>query len=85
VLDSTGATIGVVGQGSQVYARVPAEQGTLTVKWSQRREDQCSINYDIKGLDVRAPLLHLDAPCTPIRAAASAAATAPELRHGELQ
>lgn len=79
VLDGTGATIGVVGQGSQVYARVPVDQGTLTVKWSERREDQCAINYDVRNRDSRAPLVRLTAACNPLPSVASKA-PAPQRR-----
>lgn len=82
VLDSSGATIGVVGQGSQVYARVPSDQGTLTVKWSERREDQCALTYDIRAMDLRAPLLHFDGRCVPVEPEAAVVADA---KQGEAQ
>ncbi|MGF6852582.1 outer membrane usher protein [Paraburkholderia sp. CI3] len=64
VLDSTGAAIGMVGQGGQVYARVPEDRGTLTVKWGERSEDQCAIAYDTTGQD-SAPIIRMSAKCTP--------------------
>jgi len=69
VLDDTGAVIGVVGQGSQAYARVPADHGTLTLKWGERDEDQCTIDYDLKGTDPKAPITRLEAQCQPLHAA----------------
>ncbi|RQH04767.1 fimbrial biogenesis outer membrane usher protein [Paraburkholderia dinghuensis] len=80
VLDDTGAVIGVVGQGSQAYARVPADHGTLTLKWGERDEDQCMIDYDLKGTDPKAPITRLEAQCKPLNVAAptvAAPATAP--------
>lgn len=68
VLDSTGAAIGMVGQGGQVYARVPADRGTLTVKWGEHREDQCAIAYDTTGQD-SAPIIRMSARCTPLESA----------------
>jgi outer membrane usher protein len=85
VFDSTGAAIGVVGQGSQVYARVPAEQGVLNIKWSDRRDDQCWIAYDIKGMNSKAPLLRLDAPCLLNQPAMPTVAAASKPKHGAAQ
>jgi outer membrane usher protein len=78
VLDDTGAVIGVVGQGSQAYARVPADHGTLTLRWGERDEDQCAIDYDLKDTDPKAVMTRLEAQCRPIHGAATTAApTAP--------
>ncbi|WP_179401487.1 fimbria/pilus outer membrane usher protein [Burkholderia guangdongensis] len=72
VRDGTGATIGVVGQGGQVYARVPDQQGSLTVKWGDRREEQCAIDYRLNGQDSKALITRFDARCTPIETTALA-------------
>jgi outer membrane usher protein len=74
VMDETAAIIGIVGQGSQAYARVIADRGTLTVKWGDRDEDQCTIDYDLNGTDPKAPITLLEAPCKPVRAAVPAVA-----------
>jgi outer membrane usher protein len=63
VLDSTGATIGVVGQGNQVYARVPDDRGTLTVKWGERKEDLCVISYDLKTADAKNVMQRFEGKC----------------------
>ncbi|WP_245644129.1 fimbria/pilus outer membrane usher protein [Paraburkholderia oxyphila] len=70
VLNSDGAAIGMVGQGGQVYARVPSERGVVTVKWGGRHEDQCTIPYDVSGQDPKAALVNLTAGCAPIEASA---------------
>ncbi|MFC4703886.1 fimbria/pilus outer membrane usher protein [Paraburkholderia caffeinitolerans] len=70
VLNSEGAAIGMVGQGGQVYARVPADRGVVTVKWGERHEDQCALAYDVSGRDPKAALVNLTARCTPIEASA---------------
>jgi outer membrane usher protein len=72
VLDDTGAVIGVLGQGSQAYARVAADHGTLTVRWGTRDEDRCTIDYDLKGTDPKAPITRLEAQCVPAHAGAPA-------------
>ena len=66
VLTSDGTAIGMVGQGGQVYARVPSEQGVVTVKWGEGRENQCAIPYDLSGQDAKAPLVNMKAECSPI-------------------
>ena len=71
VLNSDGATIGMVGQGGQVYARVPSDRGVVTVKWSERHDSRCAIAYDLSGQDLKAALLNLTAACTPIEASAT--------------
>jgi outer membrane usher protein len=69
VRDGTGATIGIVGQGGQVYARVPDERGTLTVKWGEREGDRCVIDYRLDGRDAKALITRLEARCAPISTA----------------
>ncbi|QBR02345.1 fimbrial biogenesis outer membrane usher protein [Paraburkholderia pallida] len=70
VLNSDGAAIGMVGQGGQVYARVPSERGVVTVKWGGQHEDQCTIPYDVSGQDPKAALVNLTAGCAPVEASA---------------
>ncbi|HTH60138.1 MAG TPA: fimbria/pilus outer membrane usher protein [Paraburkholderia sp.] len=76
VLDDTGATIGVVGQGSQVYARVPSERGTLTVKWGSATAEQCAIAYDVSQYAHQPLITNIDASCTAASASASPASGA---------
>ena len=45
VRDENNNAVGSVGQGSQVYARVMKEQGSLMIKWGNTRRQQCSITY----------------------------------------
>ncbi|HCR1547987.1 TPA: fimbrial biogenesis outer membrane usher protein [Pseudomonas aeruginosa] len=47
VLDSQGVTIGMVGQGGQVYARAEGDKGRLRVQWSERPGDACLLSYDL--------------------------------------
>ena len=70
VLNSDGAAIGMVGQGGQLYARVPSDRGVVTVKWGERHEDRCTIPYDVSGQDPKAALVNLTAGCTPVEASA---------------
>jgi len=65
VLDDTGAAIGMVGQGGQVYARIADPEGSLTVSWGSSRQDRCQIGYDLNGRDPDAALHRLESPCLP--------------------
>ncbi|WP_207883997.1 fimbria/pilus outer membrane usher protein [Pseudomonas sp. 30_B] len=64
VLDSQGVTIGMVGQGGQVYARAEGEKGQLRVHWGERPEDSCQLPYDLKGADREQVLIRLQGTCT---------------------
>ncbi|MBC3215362.1 fimbria/pilus outer membrane usher protein, partial [Serratia fonticola] len=45
IFDSKGNSVGSVGQGGQLYARVVEERGQLRVKWGEGREMQCAVSY----------------------------------------
>ncbi|MFN3071820.1 fimbria/pilus outer membrane usher protein [Serratia sp. J2] len=45
VFDSKGNSVGSVGQGGQLYARVAKDKGQLKVKWGDGSEMQCAVNY----------------------------------------
>lgn len=45
VLDSKGNSVGTVGQGGQIYARVAEERGRLNIKWGQDAGQQCQVSY----------------------------------------
>ena len=38
-------SVGNVGQGGQLYARVTRKQGTLTLRWGAQSAEQCQIRY----------------------------------------
>lgn len=48
VLDSKGASIGMVTQGGKIYARLPEGESILKVKWGESSEHHCTI--DISAL-----------------------------------
>ncbi|WP_083654767.1 fimbria/pilus outer membrane usher protein [Burkholderia sp. SRS-W-2-2016] len=58
--DAHGAVIGVVGQGGLVYARVPKEEGTVTIKWSDDEGGTCSLPYRVAKEDRQAPLIRVE-------------------------
>lgn len=61
VRDNQGVLIGVVGQGSQLYARVPDDSGSLQVSWNGNAH-HCLVNYQITGQKQQALIL-LDGTC----------------------
>ena len=58
--------VGMVGQGSKIYARAANAQGKLTVAWGNAEDQQCVISYDLSTLPVDdQPLFKLKAVCVP--------------------
>jgi outer membrane usher protein len=45
IFDSKGNSVGSVGQGGQMYARVAEDKGELVVKWGAGSEMQCTVGY----------------------------------------
>ncbi|WP_459207584.1 fimbria/pilus outer membrane usher protein [Pseudomonas sp. MLB6B] len=68
VFDDQGVNVGMVGQGSQVYARAQGDQGQLDVRWGERREDGCRLAYDLtaQASSAQQALRRLRAICTPL-------------------
>ena len=66
VLDENGHVIGMVGQGSQAYLRSEHPQGTLTLRWGDRPEEQCAVRYDVTDRDLDQPLLRVTSECRPL-------------------
>lgn len=63
VRDEQGATVGVVGQGSQLYARVTGNNGQLTAQWGDTPDQTCRLPYDLKAFSGKQPLIRLNAIC----------------------
>lgn len=64
VLDENGNIIGMVGQGSQAYLRSEKPKGTLTLRWGEHPQEQCSLTYDVTDRDLDNPLLRVTSQCT---------------------
>ncbi|MHA6205580.1 fimbria/pilus outer membrane usher protein [Dyella soli] len=64
VRDHQGATVGVVGQGGQLYARAAGSKGQLTVQWGDTPDKTCRLPYDLKGFSGKQPLIRLNAICS---------------------
>ncbi|WP_157774672.1 fimbria/pilus outer membrane usher protein [Aeromonas sp. CA23] len=63
VFDSSNTIVGMVGQGSQIYARVGDKKGVLNVKWGDGEQDVCVANYDLTDLDLAQSMVKLTLPC----------------------
>ncbi|AGB77512.1 P pilus assembly protein, porin PapC [Enterobacteriaceae bacterium strain FGI 57] len=51
VLDGEGTLIGMVGQGGQIYARIPAASGSLLVRWGENAQQRCRVPYQLPADD----------------------------------
>ncbi|WP_311769239.1 FimD/PapC C-terminal domain-containing protein [Burkholderia stagnalis] len=47
MVDAQGNEVGVVGQGSRIFARGLDDKGTLTVRWNDASDQICSIQYTL--------------------------------------
>lgn len=63
VRDAENTVIGVVGQGGQLYARVPHDSGVLRVGWNNNGPQRCRVNYQITG-QFDSQIIHLDSLCS---------------------
>jgi outer membrane usher protein len=65
VLDAHGQSIGVVGQGGQLFVRGAEEGGTLQVRWGDDEAKQCRVSYQLpaRARSSRADIETTDAIC----------------------
>lgn len=47
--DIENTLIGIVGQGGQLYARVPHDSGLLKVRWYTGKKNTCFVKYQVTG------------------------------------
>lgn len=64
VVDATGASVGMVGQAGQAFARVEASQGVLQVRWGGADMDRCAIPYGVPATS-NGDAVRVDATCMP--------------------
>jgi outer membrane usher protein len=64
VSDASGATVGAIGQNSQVFVRGVADEGTLIAKWGDEADQICQISYRLppRAQD-KGAYAHSDAVC----------------------
>lgn len=46
-VDENGNPLGLVGQGGQIYARLPANTGSFRVVWGKASHESCKISWDL--------------------------------------
>ncbi|NWB91137.1 fimbria/pilus outer membrane usher protein [Pseudomonas agarici] len=80
VFDESEASVGVVGQNSKAFVRLPQESGRLTVKWGPTPADTCWIAYDLNSVADSEGLRQMRGDC---RADASLDETGGTTRYGE--
>lgn len=61
VRDADKVLVGVVGQGGQLYARVPHDSGTLKVSWNEQKS-ACLVSYQVSGRQ-QSDLIPLNGSC----------------------
>jgi outer membrane usher protein len=68
VLDGEDHSVGSVGQAGRIYARLPAQEAQLTVRWGQAKDQQCALNVSLppasQNKDAAAGMAHLQLLCT---------------------
>lgn len=62
VIDDKGVSVGVVGQGGQLYARVKDTTRELQVRWGNQLDQQCVLSLPVLK-DSGHQLMQLDAIC----------------------
>ncbi|MCS3429830.1 outer membrane usher protein [Klebsiella sp. BIGb0407] len=62
VYDEQNQSIGLAGQGGQIYVRVEQPEGKLTVRWGEG-SDYCVLPYAIKESDKKTALVNITADC----------------------
>ncbi|CAI2039700.1 Heat shock protein E [Serratia fonticola] len=64
IYDSKGNSVGSVGQGGQLYARVAQDKGRLKVKWGEGGEMQCTVSYMLMPMAKgQAQIQQFTSPC----------------------
>ena len=67
VFDEQNKSIGLAGQGGQIYVRVEQPQGNLTVRWGEGN-NYCVLPYAIKESDKKSALVNVTVRCnTPLK------------------
>ncbi len=67
VFDENNKNVGVVAQGSMIYARVSELKGRLHVKWGDDAASQCSVSYFLAPLNIKNNenvIQHFDNECS---------------------
>lgn len=66
IFNSSGESVGVVGQCGQIYARVEKEKDTLLVQWGNTHETSCKVAYILPpstGGAAKKTIIRFDSQC----------------------
>ncbi len=64
VFDEEQEQVGMVGQGSQIYARVKNNNGKLQVRWGNEEDEKCAVSYQIPSEQKEKALINISSACT---------------------
>ncbi|MEZ2576081.1 fimbria/pilus outer membrane usher protein [Buttiauxella ferragutiae] len=64
VFDEHNQVVGMVGQANQVYARLPATNGQLTVRWGEGPGERCAFQYRLTDDQPQRAMIALTAQCS---------------------
>jgi len=62
VMDKEGNNLGMVGQSGQIYSRINHQSGVLFVKWGDKEDQLCRINY-LLPVSSKKEIVQLTAKC----------------------
>ncbi len=62
VMDKEGNNLGMVGQSGQIYSRINHQSGVLFVKWGDKEDQLCRINY-LLPVSSKQEIVQLTAKC----------------------
>ncbi|MGL5385919.1 MAG: fimbria/pilus outer membrane usher protein [Enterobacterales bacterium] len=74
IFDGKGNSVGSVGQGGQLYARVAEDKGQLRVQWGEGSEMQCTVSYVLMPIakgQKQEQVQQFNSPCTAAPSAGS--------------
>lgn len=63
VFDAAGHNIGMVAQNGQIYLRSETLSGQLLIRWGERAQDSCRLQYQLQSSQLNANITKLNASC----------------------
>jgi len=65
VIDEGGNTVGSVGQAGRIYARLPADETRLSVRWGLTQDEQCSMHAALPPAPANHTIERVKLACVP--------------------
>ncbi|SAL10195.1 fimbrial biogenesis outer membrane usher protein [Caballeronia telluris] len=83
VEDVAGRSVGVVGQGSRIFARGLEDSGVLNVKWGEGAQEMCQISYTLpKQIEGTTGYLSVESKCVARKILVTEDGTQPHVNSG---